>query len=55
MRNLRNEGFQDVCASTNIIHVMKSWRKMWMWHVTCGEEEWNVYRVVLGRHCMIRA
>jgi hypothetical protein len=48
-RRLHNEGLCNLCASPNIITVIKTRRMEWAWHVTCVGEMRNAYKIYIGK------
>jgi hypothetical protein len=48
-RRLHNEELHDLCASTNVIRVMKSRRVIWAGHVARIVEMINAYNILLGK------
>jgi len=48
-RKLRNEAFNDLYSSPNIVRVMKSRRIRWVGHVARIRERRCVYRVLVGK------
>ena len=48
-RRLHNEEINVLYCSLNIVRVIK-WRRMrWAGHVACMGEEWEAYRVLVGK------
>jgi len=48
-RRLHNEELNDLYCSPNIVRVIKSRRMRWFGHVARMGEEWEVYRVLVGK------
>jgi len=48
-RKLHNEEPNDLYAFPNIVRVIKSRRKRWVWHVPRMGERRDVYRVLVGK------
>jgi len=49
-RKMHNEELLNLCASQNIIRVIKSRRMRWAGHVACVGEMINIYTVLVGTH-----
>jgi hypothetical protein len=48
-RKLHNEELHNLYSSPDIIRQVKSRRTRWVGHVARMGEEWNVYRVLIGK------
>jgi len=48
-RRLYNEELNDLYSSPNILRLIKSRRIRWAGHVAPTGEEWEVYRVLVGK------
>jgi hypothetical protein len=49
LRRLLNEELHKLCASPNVIRVIKSRRVRWAEHVACVEEIRNSYNILVGK------
>ena len=48
-RRLHNEELNDLYSSPNILRVIKSRKMRWAGHVARMDEEWRMYRVLVGK------
>jgi hypothetical protein len=48
-RKVYNVQLHNLYSSTSIIRIIKSRDMRWIGLVTCIDEKWNAYRILLGR------